>query len=196
MEKDPKLKGYKSYIMSAYVDFIQASGARVVPIDINDPREVTIEKLKKINGVFFPGGSGDYYEYGKFVYQTVKEINDNGTYLPIWGTCLGFEALVVYAAEEDIRVLDKYYIPYGSLSLEFVKDPRQTQMYGWLQDEAYFYQRKKMLYNSHHFGANPEKFETDPGLKETFEVTAVSRLEDGSPFVASIEGKKYPFYGT
>lgn len=53
-----------------------------------------------------------------------------------------------------------------------------------------------MLYNSHHFGVNPKKFETDAGLKETYEVTAVSLLEDGRPFVASIEGKKYPFYGT
>ena len=53
-----------------------------------------------------------------------------------------------------------------------------------------------MLYNSHHYGVNPEKFKSDKGLNSMYEVTAVSLLEDGSPFVASIEGKKYPFYGT
>lgn len=134
MKKHPEVAKYRTYVMAAYVDFLQASGARVVPIVATDPKEVTIEKLKKLNGVFLPGGSGDYYEYGKFVYETIKEFNDNGTYYPIWGTCLGFEFLTAYASQEEIDVLDEYYVPYGSMALQFVKDPRKTQMYGWLDD--------------------------------------------------------------
>lgn len=55
-----------------------------------------------------------------------------------------------------------------------------------------------MTYNSHTWGIDPEKFETDAGLKEIFEVTAISYMPepDGRPFVASIESKKYPFLGT
>lgn len=53
-----------------------------------------------------------------------------------------------------------------------------------------------MLYNSHHFGVNPDKFKNDKKLKDTYEVTAISNLADGTPFVASIESKKYPFFAT
>jgi len=54
-----------------------------------------------------------------------------------------------------------------------------------------------MAYNSHDWGIDPKKFETDEGLREMFEVTAVHHLPDtGAVFVASIESKKYPFFGT
>jgi len=55
-----------------------------------------------------------------------------------------------------------------------------------------------MSYNSHTWGVDPAKYETDPGLKEMFEVTAISYMPepDGRPFVASVEGKKYPILGT
>jgi len=54
---------------------------------LNEPKEVTLDKLSKLNGVLFPGGDGDYYDFGNFIYQAIKEYNDNGTYYPMWGTC-------------------------------------------------------------------------------------------------------------
>jgi gamma-glutamyl hydrolase len=54
-----------------------------------------------------------------------------------------------------------------------------------------------MTYNSHDYGIDPSKFETDEGLKSMFEVTALHHLPDtGAAFVASIESPKYPFFGT
>jgi len=53
-----------------------------------------------------------------------------------------------------------------------------------------------MTYNSHHWGVDPKQFETDAKLKEMFDVTSISYLPTGEPFVASIESTKYPFFGT
>jgi len=85
-----------------------------------------------------------------------------------------------------------------SVSLEFVTDPRDTLMYGWLQDEAFFFEDHNLTYNSHNWGSDPEIFETDPGLKEMYHVTAISHMPapDNRPFVVSFEGKKYPVFGT
>jgi len=69
-------------------------------------------------------------------------------------------------------------------------------MYGWLKDEAFLFEDHKMTYNAHTWGIEPAKFETDSGLKAMFEVTAISHLPDGRPFVASVESRKYPFFGT
>jgi gamma-glutamyl hydrolase len=97
---DPRFKGYNSYMMATYVDFIESAGARVVPLILGEPEEVILEKLSKVNGVLFPGGNGDYLEFGRFIYSKLKEFNDNGTFFPAWGTCLGFEDLAIYAADE------------------------------------------------------------------------------------------------
>jgi gamma-glutamyl hydrolase len=155
---DANYDNYTSYIMSTYVDFIMSSGARVIPLIVTESREVTLEKLKKLNGVFLPGGDGDYVEYGRFIYETIKEFNDNGTYYPLWGTCLGFENLAIWASEEGPSVLESYHLAHGSIPLEFVVDPRETQMFGWLQEKAHYLTTEPILYNSHSWSINPEKF--------------------------------------
>ena len=58
-------------MMSAYVKYVQAQGARVVPIIYGEPEEVTLEKLKHLDGVLFPGGDGDYYKLGKLVFDQI-----------------------------------------------------------------------------------------------------------------------------
>ena len=37
--------------------------------------ELTLEKLSKMNGIFFPGGDGDYYAWGKPMFDLVKDYN-------------------------------------------------------------------------------------------------------------------------
>jgi hypothetical protein len=55
-----------------------------------------------------------------------------------------------------------------------------------------------LTYHSHTWGVSPDKFLTDEGLFETFEVTSISYMPepDGRPFASTIEGKKYPFFGS
>ena len=46
-------------------------------------------------------------------------------------------------------------------------------------------------------GLDPQKFQTDTGLAEMLRPDALSyEPETGRPFVAAVEGNKYPFYGT
>lgn len=62
--------------MAAYVKFLEASGARVVPLILGEPEEITMEKLSKLNGVLFPGGDGDYTDYGLEIINKLMEYND------------------------------------------------------------------------------------------------------------------------
>ena len=98
MHNDTRFANYSSYIMASYIEFMESSGARVVPLINGEPKEVTLEKLSKLNGVLMPGGDGDYMQYGSFIFEQIKEMNDNGTYLPLWGTCMGYENMMVYAS--------------------------------------------------------------------------------------------------
>ena len=77
----------------------------------------------KLNGVLFPGGDGDYLEYGRQIFEVIKEINDNGTYYPIWGTCMGYENIASYVSADAWNVLDVYDYDSGEMALEFTVDP-------------------------------------------------------------------------
>jgi len=91
----------------------------VVPLVLGESRDVTLEKLSHLNGVLFPGGDGDYLEYGRFIYDQILEYNKNGVYYPMWGTCLGFEDLIIYASDEGTAILDIFPVQNTSLPLKF-----------------------------------------------------------------------------
>jgi gamma-glutamyl hydrolase len=129
---DPRFEGYNSYIMKAYVDSLEASGARIIPLIVGEPESVTMDKLSKINGILYPGGDGDYLEFGRNLFWKIKEINDNGTYFPIWSTCMGYEYIVSYISDLGWNILDHYEYHSGGMALEFTVDPRKTKMYSWL----------------------------------------------------------------
>ena len=91
MQTDPRFANYTYYVMSSFVKFLEGAGARIVPLVPSMSEAEAIARLEKINGVFLPGGDGDYEKFARFLYKKVLETNDNGTYLPIWGTCMGYE---------------------------------------------------------------------------------------------------------
>ena len=109
--------------MAAYPDFMKSAGARVVPIIWGEETSVTDDKLNKINGVLFPGGSGDYLDLGDHIYKSAIAKNDAGEFYPLWGTCLGFENLAIFASDSGAPLSDLVSDGH-SLTLEFLdKDP-------------------------------------------------------------------------
>jgi len=50
MKSDQRFANYTSYVMSAYVKQMQASGARVVPIILGEDPKVTLTKLNSLWG--------------------------------------------------------------------------------------------------------------------------------------------------
>ena len=197
MKKEEQFKGYKSYLMSAYVKYIEASGARVVPLIYGEDQEVTRDKISKLDGILFPGGGGDDYALGQFVFEEVKKLNDAGHFYPLWGTCLGYENLVTYVADKGKAALDKIEVDGESLKLEFLADPLKYRMYQDLGKDAYEFTKNGFTYNNHEFAVKRETFQEDKALNSFWNVSALStNPNDGTPFVASIEAKNYPIYAT
>ena len=95
---DSRFDQYNSYIMSAYVKWVEAVGARVVPLIMGEDWEITEKKLKSLNGLVFPGGDGDYLDWGRQIFQFAIDANDSGQLFPVWGTCLGFESMTIWAS--------------------------------------------------------------------------------------------------
>lgn len=192
---DKRFENYSSYIMAAYVRYLQGFGARIVPFVYDEPESETLDKLSKVNGVLFPGGDGDYLKIGQFIVDHAKKMNDDGQFFPIWGTCLGFENLAIFTAKNG-DPLEKYGQSHVSLPLQFTRDPRHTKMFCPMSIEAFKFQTGNYTLNSHSFSLSPKTVESDEGLREMWDVTSITLDENKRPFVASMEGKKYPFMGT
>ena len=107
MAADPRYEGYTSYISSTYVRWIESAGARVVPITSEESLESVADKLSKLNGVVLPGGGGDYNTTAEFIFNKVKEYNDNGMFYPLWGTCYGYEHIVGFTASIGFNALTR-----------------------------------------------------------------------------------------
>ncbi|KAH6920076.1 hypothetical protein HPB50_028936 [Hyalomma asiaticum] len=88
----------ETYIAASYVKYVEASGGRVVPVFVNQTKDYYKKLFNSINGVLLPGGEADlnssgYLSAAKIIFDLAIEANKNGTHFPLWGTCLGFEAL-------------------------------------------------------------------------------------------------------
>lgn len=187
--------------MASYINALSSAGARTVPLIFDNPNtQEELEKVESLNGVFYCGGDGGdaYLEYGRKIYNKVKEINDKGNHMPAWGTCLGFQYLNVYAAKSGLRVLTEgtFDSDDDNYNLHYLVNASSTRMFGPLGPLAQTLAEKNLTYNHHHSGVTPDKFESDEDLKAMFKPTSVSYDNKGQVFVASMEAYDYPFYGT
>jgi gamma-glutamyl hydrolase len=151
-----------------------------------------------LNGVFYCGGGagGAYTVFGKHIFQKVKEINDKGSHLPIWGTCLGFQNLAMFTSDDSSTVLNGGFDSDDeNLILHFAKEPAKTRLFSPLGADAETFTSKPLTYNHHQYGVTPNRFLTDRGLSEMFTPTAISYDLKGKAFVAAMESDKYPFFG-
>merc|ERR1712130_322512 len=101
-------ENHTSYIAASYVKWLEAAGAQVVPviISIDDNEDLTeyFQVFAGVNGLLIPGGATSIFHSGyadasNAFFQMAKEANLAGDFFPIWGTCLGFEMMVLMANE-------------------------------------------------------------------------------------------------
>ncbi|XP_023297410.2 gamma-glutamyl hydrolase [Lucilia cuprina] len=192
---------YTSYIAASYVKYVEGAGGRVVPIWIGQKREYYEDLLSKINGVLLPGGatyfnqSHGYADAGRYIYEIAKEINDNGTYFPVWGTCLGFELLVYLSANSSEP---RTYCSSSSqaLPLEFKEDFKKSRMFRNASDNVIDILKNYAVTANFHLYCFTEETFANMKLNNIWDVMSLNHDWDGIEFISTIEHKKYPFYGT
>ncbi|EDO44920.1 predicted protein [Nematostella vectensis] len=192
----------KSYIASSYIKYLEAAGARVVPIR-NDLTKSELTKLfYSINGVLFPGGDSDlwksgYARTGAAIFDLAMEANDNGDVFPLWGTCLGFQLLHVRAAKGK-DVLTKCSGENVSLPLNFTDGYKDSRMFRNAHNDVTQDMAKLgVTLNMHVNCVTVETYEKESSLSSFFKKLSTNMDKDDKvKFVSTVEGLKYPFYGT
>ena len=153
------------YIAASYVKYLESAGARVVPINYYAKEDevrfspsimVTIsilnmfctryhstqldELFASLNGIMFPGGGAAYPTSAQYMFNKVVAANDNGDFMPLWGTCMGFQWLLI-GASNDVTILDPkegQFDAYNySIPLDFTPNAPSSRLFSKAPEDLY-----------------------------------------------------------
>ncbi|XP_068199647.1 gamma-glutamyl hydrolase-like [Antennarius striatus] len=195
----PPRPNHTQYIAASYVKFLEAAGARVAPILVNQGPDAYRKLFSSVNGILFPGGSANisssgYATAAKTFYNLAVEANDRGDYFPVWGTCLGYQMLTLLTSGE--RLLSSTNTSAVSLPLNFtdaVKDSRLFRDFpSDLMDDL---ATEPLTENSHRWSVTLSTHKKNEALNKFYKVLSTNTVQ-GIEFVSTVEANHYPIYGT
>eukprot|EP00658_Telonema_sp_P-2_P052437 TRINITY_DN4064_c0_g1_i3.p1 TRINITY_DN4064_c0_g1~~TRINITY_DN4064_c0_g1_i3.p1 ORF type:complete len:332 (+),score=59.47 TRINITY_DN4064_c0_g1_i3:20-1015(+) len=184
------------YKRQSYVKWVESAGAMVVPLPFDLPEEKLAELLGQLNGLLFPGGgahiSGNS-SYAAFSRKVFKWAVDQA--VPTWGTCLGFEQLLLYSSGGDVLSSgfdsEALFLPLDmpdDLHGTFL-EPAPTQVLTSLRGT-------NMTVNLHTSGVTPGSFRSDAKLNSTWIVLATNRDRRGKQFVSLAQSRTLPMFAS
>jgi gamma-glutamyl hydrolase len=194
-------------IYASYVKWIEASGARVTPLHADWPFDQVEALMRNVNGLLIPGGSNIYRPMNStFANQTRRIYNlavsmnvDEHDYFPVWGTCQGFDQLMIYGSSDEWSAsifatvdAEQLFLPLkfrDSISTSFLLENTPSHILSTLSQQ-------NCTANFHYWGLTPQAFDADPKLSAAYTVLATSYDRHGKEFVALVEGTVLPFFGS
>jgi gamma-glutamyl hydrolase len=191
----PEVHTNKSVFPSNYVKWIESSGAIAVVLPYTISPKHLNQWLNKLSGLVWTGGAIESHQYSTLQYDTymntlhlsfeiIKKYNDKGIYFPLWGTCLGFEILVLFGKNIHPDNIFKHIQTHPKSGKGCIQFTQSSRLSSWFDPEM----RKKMETTPCALHHHTLGFDIIP-MKH---LTIVSTDSD---FINMIEYKKYPFYG-
>eukprot|EP00092_Neocalanus_flemingeri_P026722 GFUD01028972.1.p1 GENE.GFUD01028972.1~~GFUD01028972.1.p1 ORF type:complete len:425 (-),score=119.57 GFUD01028972.1:266-1441(-) len=199
--KLPPGHNYTSYLAASYVQWVQAGGARAVPVIIGREEEYYRQLFGSLNGLLLPGGSapltgdGGYAEVGELFFDWAKEANDNGDTFPIWGTCNGFELLTVLSSKDHSRLTD-CDSQDEAVPLIFLSGWEESNLFSSAPpDVIKEITEEKITINFHNHCLTPTNF-TKYGMEKFWNPLSYNYDRFNLVYLSTIEAKNYPFVGS
>ncbi|XP_027339801.1 gamma-glutamyl hydrolase 2-like isoform X3 [Abrus precatorius] len=188
-----------SYIAASYVKFVEAAGARVVPLIYNEPPDKLLKKLELVNGVLFTGGwakSGLYFETVGKIFKKILEKNDAGDHFPLYAVCLGFE-LITMIVSQDNNILEEFTASNQASTLQFVENAsiEGTVFQRFPPDLLKKLGTDCLVMQNHRYGISPGKLLDNQKLSSFFEILTTCEDEDDKVYVSTVRSRNYPVTG-
>jgi gamma-glutamyl hydrolase len=192
-----------SLLAASYVKWIESAGARVVPLQFDLPQSQLRELYSQINGILLPGGGSsinDNSTYARFSRQLFEwAVEDK---LPVWGTCLGFEQLMVYSSDAAAAtgtgsVLEEFDSESLFLPLGFTPAAATSRILRSAPARVIAtLGQQNVTANLHRSGISPSVMASNSKLNHTWRVLATNVDRKGKPFVSLAEGISLPLFAS
>lgn len=198
--------GWNTFFEASHADFLQAGGARLVPVDYRQDDESLRELLSSLNGLYIPGDTMDSFDDYKFI-SSVKNALDwvqehnmqEGKHFPVIGNSYGMLSMLksqLPVGSSRFKALDVTQV-HESLAQNLLQHPAET----FLFDEIEGLKLEELLdninfYNEVTVGITKGDFDYIRELNVFIPVTSFHAEGDGKDeFVSTIEGTVQPFFG-
>lgn len=195
---DPAPDGM-SYIAASYIKWVEAAGARVIPILYDMSDDEIRERFDVINGILLPGGGAKlepghrFYDTASLLVDLAIAANDNGDYFPIHGTCLGLETLSIIISR-NYTLLSRYDAEDAAAPLFYTDEAEGSFLLRSLPpDVVRSLQNHPLAMENHMNGLSMVAYNDNPRLKDFFKVISLSPDKNDDVYVSTMEGRKYPF---
>lgn len=179
-----------------YIHWIESMGANAIVIPYSISKISLVQQMGSIQGLIWTGGAIEtdrYTEKQRMTYLTTlqrsflqaKEYNDQGRYFPIWGSCLGFEMLVLMGEDLPLsRFFDhiQHHERSGQNTITFTSTPSRLKRFFPLKLRNAM-TRTPCATHHHKLG-----FDIEP-------LPHIRIVSIDSGFINMIEYVDYPFYG-
>jgi CTP synthase (UTP-ammonia lyase) len=147
------------------------------------------------------------FKYLKTLFFALKHAisqNDKGKKYPVFGTCQGFQAMILYFLEQkEYPLLESGFDEVGVLnSVSKTKEFKESVLFNKLEkifgdSVANEVLDSEQLYLHHMKGFSLISFEDTKALSENFRVLGTSRSKKtNKEYISWAEHKKYPFFGS
>jgi len=157
-----------------------------------------------------PGGAAELVDYKNKMKTTpfmnrihkiieyIKDRNDRKDYYPIWGTCLGFEELIVSSSGLKGESLQNGFDDRGKYHEVSLRDEFwNSRFFGHLPVEKKIINEvfsKPIAYYYHSEGIEPQHFKKFSKLVKDLTILGTSKNDAGREYIALLEHKKYPIF--
>lgn len=217
---------YDDYTMIAasYIKYVEAAGGKAVLVPYNADEEALGRIYENINGLLVPGGrmklvlpSRDTKDTPNpkmqmsmiaravkyFVNRSVKDFNEGKGYFPIFGICLGQEAIALALNEDVLQTMTKLdleentYVhgagPFSKESMKRVKDSRLFASF--TNEEIKAFEEKARFYYHHKYGITEQTYKDSRILSQFMQPLTMLQDKSNNKYITSYEVSNYPLFG-
>ena len=185
-----------SYIAASYVKFVEAGGARAVPLLLDEPEDSLRAKFAAINGFLIPGG-GASFEKDSLFRKTASLLLDmalaefqRGEIFPVHGTCLGFQLLSVLLSDADQDIMSNFDSENYPSPLIFT-DSKASKFSRFLSSFRPLLVKELaksgIAFENHAHGVATADFYADASLSDFFDVLATADDRAGANYIAMVQ---------
>ena len=193
-------EGWNTYVESSHVEWLQAGGARVVPIDYRQNDEDLMLLLSSLNGLYIPGDTKDTFDSEDFTYAVRTSLDwvqnhnmQEGNHFPVVGNSYGMLSMLKSQLPDTsfFKPLDLDQV-HEALEQNLLQHPQDTFIF----DEVEGIHLEALMdhvtfYNAASVGITVGDFDYIKALSVFVPVTSYNNNNEQSrlaEFVSTIEG--------
>ncbi|KAG2441123.1 hypothetical protein HXX76_003975 [Chlamydomonas incerta] len=196
----------KSYIAAGYVKWIEMGGGRAVPVRFYSSDSELRRLFNSLNGLVFPGGltwlwlDSPYVIAARKLFNWALEANNKGDVFPIHGTCLGFQLLHILASNisRNDLLVDTDSVAHPT-TLRWTPEAAGSRLFGGLAPDLHDKladPKFNIALENHMYGIPPSFYQKFPILAKWYKPLSTTLDRNGTEYISTMEGVKYPFFGT